>query len=85
MGFGGSAAAMMQSIKLNKAQLKSSKSYFDKDKSYAKAYGDFVDHKKMTPAQFEAFKSKLKKRGKRKPWAFNINFGDYYTFGYNNN
>ena len=64
MGFGGSVAAMMQSLKANKAQLKNSRTYFEKDKNYAKTYGDFVDHKKMTPDQFEAFKNKLQQEKK---------------------
>tara|TARA_R110002050_G_scaffold38162_3_gene94548 strand:- start:988 stop:1269 length:282 start_codon:yes stop_codon:yes gene_type:complete len=67
MGFGGSAAAMIQTIRNNANQLAKRKKYFDKD--VASNYGTstkLVDHKKMSPAQFVAFKQKLKENEKRR-------------------
>lgn len=66
MGFGGSVAAMMQSMKTNRAQLKKRDRYFDKEVNHEKAYGDFTDHKKMSAAQFENFKAKLKQQEKER-------------------
>ncbi|MCG2417857.1 hypothetical protein K8089_02400 [Aequorivita sp. F47161] len=61
MGFGGSAAAMIQSIRSNAKQLAKRNNYFEKNP--ASKYGTstkVVDYKKMSPAQFAAFKQKLK-------------------------
>ncbi len=67
MGFGGSAAAMIQTIRNNANQLAKRKNYFEKD--VASKYGSstkVVDHKKMSPAQFAAFKQKLKENELRR-------------------
>ncbi|AFL81899.1 hypothetical protein Aeqsu_2441 [Aequorivita sublithincola DSM 14238] len=67
MGFGGSAAAMIQSIRNNAKQLANRKNYFEKDVS--SKYGTstkVVDYKKMSPAQFVAFKQKLKENELRR-------------------
>ncbi len=54
---GGSAAAMIQSIRYNAKQLTNRKKYFEKDAaSRYRASMKVVDYKKMTPQQFEAFK-----------------------------
>lgn len=61
MGFGGSVAAMIASIKANDAQRAKRRASY-KDGTYTKAsYGEFVDHKKMSPTDFAAFKQKLHK------------------------
>ncbi len=60
-GFSGSAAAMIQSLRNNKKQLAQRDSYFDKNKKRSKgSYGEFVDHKKMSPYEFKLFQKKLK-------------------------
>ena len=60
MGFGGSVAAMIASIKANNAQRASRKANYRDLKSFGSVgYGKFVDHKKMSPAAFTAFKEKL--------------------------
>ena len=66
MSFGGSALAMMQTLKNNAKQLAKRKGYFDKNKPSYSTYGKFVDHKKMSPEDFEAFKLKLKKNELRR-------------------
>lgn len=65
MGFGGSAVAMIQSIRSNKNQLSKREGYFDKKNQSTSAYGDFKDHKKMSPAQFAAFQKKTREEAKR--------------------
>lgn len=63
MGFGGSAAAMVQSIRNNAKQLAKRNNYFEKD--VLSKYGTpakVVDHKKMSPEQFEAFKKEIKQK-----------------------
>lgn len=60
MGFGGSALAMMQTLKNNAKQLAKRKRYFDKNKASYSSYGKFVDHKKMSPKEFITFQEKLK-------------------------
>ncbi|HBY66992.1 MAG: hypothetical protein CMC07_04585 [Flavobacteriaceae bacterium] len=60
MGFGGSALAMMQTLKNNAKQLAKRKRYFDKNKASYSTYGKFVDHKKMSPEQFATFQKQLK-------------------------
>lgn len=61
MGFGGSAAAMLQSLRNNAKQLAKRKKYFEKEVPAAlKEHIKFTDYKKMPPAEFEAFKKKLK-------------------------
>ena len=60
MGFGSSAAVMVQSIRNNGSFAKRN-NYFEKD--IAKKYGTsnkIIAYKKLLPAQFEAFKHKLK-------------------------
>ncbi len=67
MGFGGSAAAMVQSIRNNAKQLAKRDKYFEKDVASPNGnYGKIVDYKKMSPAQFEAFKQKLKENELRR-------------------
>ena len=77
MGFGGSVASMIQSLRGNRAQLNSQnkKGYFEKDVESVETYGKFEDHKKMSPAQFAAYKAKVKRReaGNKKRLA--ITFG----------
>jgi len=64
MGFGGSVAAMIASIKANEAQRSQRRASY-KNGTYSKAsYGKFVDHKKMSPSDFAAFKEKLEKERK---------------------
>lgn len=64
MGFGGSVSAMIASIKANDALRAQRRSAF-KEGTYSKAsYGKFVDHKKMSPTDFAAFKEKLQKERK---------------------
>lgn len=61
MGFGGSALAMMQTLRNNAKQLAKRERYFDKKvDSLDNGYEKIVDHKKMSPEQFEVFKQKLK-------------------------
>jgi len=62
---GGSAAAMIQSIRNNKKQLIKREGYFDKKTQSYSSYGKLVDHKKMSPAQFSAFKQKSREDAKR--------------------
>ncbi len=67
MGFGGSAAAMIQSLRNNANQLAKRKNYFQKD--VASKYGTskkILDYKTMFPAKFEAFKQKLKENELRR-------------------
>jgi hypothetical protein len=76
MGFGGSAAAMIQSIRNNAKQLAKRNNYFEKD--VASKYGTstkIVDYKKMSPAQFEAFKQKLKENELRRQKHLAVVFG----------
>ena len=76
MGFGGSAAAMVQSIRNNAKQLAKRNNYFEKD--VASKYGTstkIIDYKKMSPAQFEAFKQKLKEDELRRQKNLAIVFG----------
>jgi len=61
MGFGGSAAAMIQSLRNNKKQLATRERYFDKNKKQSNAsYGEFVDHKKMSPYEFKSFQKQIR-------------------------
>jgi hypothetical protein len=76
MGFGGSAAAMAQSIRNNAKQLAKRNNYFEKGVS--SKYGTstkIVDYKKMSPAQFVAFKQKLKENELRRQKKLVIVFG----------
>ncbi|MEH6765076.1 hypothetical protein [Aequorivita antarctica] len=76
MGFGGSAAAMIQSIRYNAKQLAKRNNYFEKD--VASKYGTstkIVDYKKMSPAQFVAFKQKLKQNEVSRQKRLTIVFG----------
>ncbi|CAM3493368.1 hypothetical protein [Aequorivita lipolytica] len=76
MGFGGSAAAMVQSIRNNAKQLAKRNSYFEKD--VPSKYGTstkIVDYKRMSPAQFVAFKQKLKENELRRQKHLAIVFG----------
>ena len=52
MGFGGSALAMIQTLKNNVKQLASRNKYFDKKTDSQSVYGKFIDHKKMSPKEF---------------------------------
>ncbi|GAB5399869.1 MAG: hypothetical protein Aureis2KO_14540 [Aureisphaera sp.] len=58
MGFGaGHILDMINSLKNNK---RSRQSMFEKDASgMGKTYGEFVDHKKMSEEELEAFRSKF--------------------------
>jgi hypothetical protein len=76
MGFGGSAAAMIQSLRSNAKQLAKRKNYFEKNP--ASKYGTstkIVDYKKMSPAQFAAFKQKLKENELRRQKRLAFIFG----------
>ena len=72
MGFGGSVAAMIASIKANNAQRASRKSSYGDLKSFGSvSYGELIDHKKISPSDFAAFKADLlqkKKAESRKTW-----------------
>lgn len=57
MSFGGAVQAMITTLKNNK---RDRKSRFDDGKTYQPgAYGEFVDHKKMSDYEFTNFKKKL--------------------------
>ncbi|MCB0465613.1 MAG: hypothetical protein KDC78_08060 [Aequorivita sp.] len=76
MGFGGSAAAMIQSLRNNAKQLAKRNNYFEKD--VPSKYGTstkIVDYKKMAPEQFEAFKLKLRQNELRRQKHLAIVFG----------
>ena len=76
MGFGGSALAMMQTLRNNAKQLAKRERYFDKKvDSLDNGYGKIVDHKKMSPEQFEVFKQKLKQNEIRRQKHLAIVFG----------
>ena len=77
MGFVGSAAAMIQSIRGNRAQLNSKRrdGYFEKDVDKMVSRGKFEDHKKMSPAQFAAFKAQVKQREADNLKRLTISFG----------
>ncbi len=76
MGFGGSAAAMVQSIRNNAKLLAKRNNYFEKGlaKKY-KTSTKIIDYKKLSPAQFEAFKQKLKEDESRRQKKLAIVFG----------
>ncbi|MDX1462892.1 MAG: hypothetical protein R3359_07540 [Marinirhabdus sp.] len=68
MGFGGSVAAMIASIKANNAQRAIRKSnYKDSVKNGSVGYGKLIDHKKMSPTEFAAFKEKLLRQKRLSP------------------
>ena len=76
MGFGGSAAAMLQSIRNNAKLLAKRNNYFEK--GVAKKYGTstkIIDYKKLSPAQFKAFKHKLKESEIRRQKTLAMIFG----------
>lgn len=76
MGFGGSAAAMIQSIRNNAKQLAERQSYFEKDVETRYKYSPkIVDYKKMSSAQFATFKQKLKENEHRRQRNLTIVFG----------
>lgn len=76
MGFGGSAAAMVQSIRNNAKQLTKQNRYFEKDvASKYEASTKIIDYKKMSPAQFEAFKQRLKENELHRQKRLAIIFG----------
>lgn len=63
MGFGGSVAAMLTSLKNNKRDRKTA---FDKETGKMRStYGKFVDHKKLSAEDFAAFKLKMVKQKRR--------------------
>lgn len=67
MGFGGSAAAMIQVLRNNSKQLAQRDKYFDKKVNHGNgSFGRFVDHKKMTAEELQAFKLQLAKKRKNK-------------------
>jgi uncharacterized protein with NAD-binding domain and iron-sulfur cluster len=76
MGFGGSALAMMQTLRNNAKQLAKRNNYFEKGvpSKYGNA-GKIVDYRKMTPEQFQAFKRKLKENELRRQKHLVIVFG----------
>ncbi|MDC8003626.1 hypothetical protein POV27_06155 [Aureisphaera galaxeae] len=73
MSFGaGHIMDMIQTLKNNK---RTRKTRFDKDaEKLGETYGEFVDHKKMTPEEFAAFQVRFKeqkrKERKRFLWVF---------------
>ena len=76
MGFGGPAAVMVQSIRNNAQLLATRNNYFEN--GVAKKYGtstNIIDHKKLSPAQFEAFKHKLKESELRSQKTLAMIFG----------
>lgn len=78
MGFGSSG--MIQSIRNNAKQLVKRKSYFEKDiDSKSSNSKKIVDHKKMSPAQFVAFKQQLKENELRRQKRLIVIFGGVMT------
>ncbi len=76
MGFGGSALAMAQTLKNNAKQLAKRDKYFEKGVTPSIGnYGKIIDHKKMSPEQFEAFKLKLRQNELRRQKNLAIIFG----------
>lgn len=76
MGFEGSAAAMIQSLRNNAKQLSKRNNYFEKD--VPSKYGTptkIVDYKKMSPEKFEVFKKKLRENELRRQKHLAIIFG----------
>ncbi|KXO00001.1 hypothetical protein LS48_05850 [Aequorivita aquimaris] len=76
MGFGGSALAMAQTLRNNAKQLAKRNNYFEKDvPSKFGTSTKIVDYKKMSPAQFEAFKQKLRQKEIERQKRLTIVFG----------
>ncbi len=76
MAFGGSALAMMLTLRNNAKQLAKREKYFERDVSSSNGnYGKIVDYKKMSPYQFEAFKKRLKENELRRQKNLAIVFG----------
>ena len=76
MGFGGSASAMVQSIRNNAKLLDKINNYYEK--SVAKKYGTsnkIIDYKKLSPAQFEALKHKFNESELRRQKTLAMIFG----------
>lgn len=76
MGFGGSAAAMVQSICNNAKQLAKRNKYFEK--KVVSKHGTstkIIDYKKMSSAQFDIFKQKLKEKEMQRQKRLMIVFG----------
>lgn len=81
MGFGGSAAAMIQSLKNNRNQLRKRDKYFDKDANpMGSSYGKLEDHKKMTPYEFKAFQKKLQQNDAKRMRKLLLVFGSLMLF-----
>ena len=60
MGFGQGGVQRVKSVKINRAQLKNRKRKGDFNPDIKKIA--FLDHKKMSPAQFSVYKEGVKKR-----------------------
>ncbi|WP_026449699.1 hypothetical protein [Aequorivita capsosiphonis] len=72
-GGAGHIFSMIASLKNNK---RNRKNLFDKNvHEQNEAYGKITDYKKMSPAQFEAFKQKLKENELRRQKNLTIVFG----------
>jgi len=83
MGFGGSVAAMIQSLKANK---RTRVSMFEKDvDKHQKMYGQFTDHKKMSPKAFTLFKKRLELQEQARKRKLYLVFGSvmliFFVFG----
>lgn len=78
MGFGSSG--MIQSIRNNAKQLTKRKGYFEKGVATNKfSTSKIVDHKKMSPTQFKAFKQQLKETELRRQKRLALIFGSIMT------
>lgn len=76
MGFGGSAAAMIESIRNNARQLSKRNNYFERG-VYEKyeTSTKIIDYKKMPPDEFEVFKKRLRDKEVRRLKRLGIVFG----------
>ncbi|QAA83049.1 hypothetical protein EI546_15585 [Aequorivita sp. H23M31] len=81
MGFGGSAAAMILTLRNNAKQLAKRNNYFEKDipSKYPNS-AKIIDYKKMSPQQFDTFKQNLKKEERRRLIIVTIVFGTTMIF-----
>lgn len=73
MSFGGSVAAMIQSLKANK---RTRTTMFEKDfEKQQTIYGKFQDHKKMSSQAFELYRKRLQLEEQNSQRKFYITFG----------
>jgi hypothetical protein len=76
-GGAGHIFSMIASLKHNK---RNRKNLFDKNvEEHNENYGKIIDHRKMSPQQFEAFKLKLRKAELRRQKRLTLVFGSVMT------